>query len=244
MWIYVPILSSHCVQESVPSISGLSWRFQLLEQFLTVKGKHIVAKSWLRTWQTKSWMKRLFGRILTHSTGNLFAEKWIASFPAIPVSPSPAPESVKEATIPGISGPTSGESWKKYVLPNVSLRTSQTTCISDFSLFVKIYKRWVIQSRRDSLARRKSGRRTKGNASLSWPTPGADGGCNARGSHARQTAIKNGTYITGRKNPLIGEWLMGIPPMWTAIGPLGIASFQSWRLTHTRLLAQLCANNG
>jgi hypothetical protein len=48
-----------------------------------------------------------------------------------------------------------------------------------------------------------------------WPTPGTSWGSNARGSGARKVAIHNGTYITGKLNPELNEWLMGFPIGWT-----------------------------
>nr|WP_244906493.1 hypothetical protein [Mycobacterium gordonae] len=53
-----------------------------------------------------------------------------------------------------------------------------------------------------------------------WPTPRAAGSCSAGGSNARKTAMRNGTYITGRRNPNHTEWLMGFPDGWTEIMPL------------------------
>jgi len=49
-----------------------------------------------------------------------------------------------------------------------------------------------------------------------WPTPRASvGGGNAGGSNGRRKAIRNGTYISGRQNPALIEWLMGYPIGWT-----------------------------
>lgn len=48
-----------------------------------------------------------------------------------------------------------------------------------------------------------------------WPTPRANGGNNAGGSNGRKSAIRNGTYVSGRVNPNLYEWLMGFPTDWT-----------------------------
>jgi hypothetical protein len=59
---------------------------------------------------------------------------------------------------------------------------------------------------------------THENACSFWPTPGAGGtGSNARGSSARRTAVRNGTYLSGKVNPCLTEWLMGFPEGWTAL---------------------------
>jgi hypothetical protein len=52
-----------------------------------------------------------------------------------------------------------------------------------------------------------------------FPTPRADGGCNAGGSNSRRTAKRNGTYVSGSINPNLYEWLMGFPTEWTAVPP-------------------------
>jgi hypothetical protein len=48
-----------------------------------------------------------------------------------------------------------------------------------------------------------------------WPTPRANGGGNAGGTHARAMAVQNGTYLTGNINPNLYEWLMGYPIGWS-----------------------------
>ena len=50
-----------------------------------------------------------------------------------------------------------------------------------------------------------------------WPTPRVDGADNAGGSNSRKTAIRKGTYLSGRINPNLYEWLMGFPTDWTAL---------------------------
>lgn len=48
-----------------------------------------------------------------------------------------------------------------------------------------------------------------------WPTPRASGSCSIGGSSGVAKAKRNGTYITGRRNPNHTEWLMGFPDGWT-----------------------------
>lgn len=50
-----------------------------------------------------------------------------------------------------------------------------------------------------------------------WPTPTASNRDNAGGSNSRKAAIKKGTYVSGRVNPNLYEWLMGFPTDWTEI---------------------------
>lgn len=50
-----------------------------------------------------------------------------------------------------------------------------------------------------------------------WPTPRADGSNSAGGTNSRLSALRNGTYVTGQRNPLHTEWLMGFPPGWTEL---------------------------
>lgn len=48
-----------------------------------------------------------------------------------------------------------------------------------------------------------------------WPTPTASNRDNAGGSNSRKAAISKGTYVSGRVNPNLYEWLMGYPIDWT-----------------------------
>jgi hypothetical protein len=44
---------------------------------------------------------------------------------------------------------------------------------------------------------------------------------------------KTERYLTnGYPNPMLTEWLMGWPPMWTDLQPLATDKFQAWRLSH------------
>jgi hypothetical protein len=51
----------------------------------------------------------------------------------------------------------------------------------------------------------------------SWPTPVASGGDNCGGSGSQKAALRKGTYVSGRVNPSLYEWLMGFPIGWTEI---------------------------
>ena len=62
-----------------------------------------------------------------------------------------------------------------------------------------------------------------------YPTPRANGGCNAGGSNSRKTARRNGTYISGSINPCHQELLMGFQTDHTALASSATQSFPSSR---------------
>ena len=79
----------------------------------------------------------------------------------------------------------------------------------------------------------------------SWPTPTVgDAASSGSAAYARTKTHNHGTTLTdatsrkmgGKLNPLFVEWLMGWPPGWTDFGPVGTASFLSWRQRHSELL--------
>lgn len=116
-------------------------------------------------------MMRLFGRVSKTSTASRGVAAFIASIPATPASLFHAQENKKASKIRATSGRTSRASSAKLRRNGSSSKTSPITSASDFTQSPASYERWVIESRRDCLARLKSARLTSGNDCLSWHTP-------------------------------------------------------------------------
>jgi hypothetical protein len=68
-----------------------------------------------------------------------------------------------------------------------------------------------------------------------WPTPTAH---NAKETNAKSEAERNtptlAAQVGGTLNPTWVEWLMGWPPGWTDLKPLGTDKFQRWLELHGR----------
>lgn len=177
MWIHVPSISSASAQEWEDSTSELSLRCQLLEQSATSRSKPIAARSWLRAWKSKYWIRHLFGRISNVSTACRGVESWIASLEATRASRFHWQDVGQAPTIHDICGLTLPELSRKLHLASVSLKTSQGTLPSGSTSSSASWKKWVTTLRRSSLARKKWVLATRESASLSsllggkWPTP-------------------------------------------------------------------------
>lgn len=65
-----------------------------------------------------------------------------------------------------------------------------------------------------------------------WPTPRASDRDNCGGSNARAKAMRDGTYIGRKQNPILQEWLMGWPTGWSALHAVETAKFQQWLNSH------------
>ncbi len=67
-----------------------------------------------------------------------------------------------------------------------------------------------------------------------WPTPTAH---MAKETNAPSEANRNeptlASRVGGHLNPMWVEWLMGWPPGWTDLKPLGMDRFQSWQQQHS-----------
>ena len=143
----------------------------LLATSLTWRSKPMLARSWLRAWKKNVWLWRLSGRIFDPSMGEISVGLWIWSLRATRVSPSPLLEREPEVMMNDIFGPTSPESSASASPYLCSWRTSGDTYGLDSEKSRTNFKKWVTELRRACLLRRKSGRRTGGSGSSSWPSP-------------------------------------------------------------------------
>jgi hypothetical protein len=177
MWIYVPpMMSSHSAQEQAASNLGSSWQSQMLERSVTLRGKHLPARSWSRACKTKSWIRRLYGRMLPPSTATVGVDWWIASLAATRASLLAQWENSNQRTIRGTSGLTSQESSENADPDGSSLRTLQITSTRDLTSSPETCEQWVSRLKQASSARTKWAVRTTGGASSYWGTPRVGGG--------------------------------------------------------------------
>jgi hypothetical protein len=177
MWIYVPQVASYpSAQAEADSSSDLGWQTQLVAPSVTLKGKHLPARSLLRACKTKSWMRHLFGLISQPSTASLGVESWIASLAATPAKDSPPWESERGQKTPATSGPTSQTSSRTSSQAGSSSRTSPTTSTSASTSSARSYESWASELKQASSARMKWGTRITATDSSYWGTPRVGGG--------------------------------------------------------------------
>jgi hypothetical protein len=177
MWIHLPSECYPFAQELPDSTWDSNSLAQNLAQSVTVKGKHIASKSWLRELKKDSLTTHRFGQTLSPSTATLGATKWIASLADIPVSPSPAlAKSLENKTSAGC-GITLPELLAKSSPSGVSSRTSAHIYEWALNKSMMTYKQWVTELRQECLQRQKLAQDIKEKGSFCWPTPSAsDGG--------------------------------------------------------------------
>ncbi len=173
MWIHVP--KEFC--PSAPALGDLtkelSWRAQLLEQFVWSRGRATPSRSWLRAWKRGGWSRVLFGLMSEPSTAGPGVARWIASLPPIPASPFPKLAEAEEQPTHAISGQTLPASSPKSSHDGLSLKTSGSIYERASSKSTMTFAAWATALRRACLQRQKSAPRINGNGSSSWPTAGA-----------------------------------------------------------------------
>lgn len=178
MWIYVPLTFSPSVPEPGDSKSAFDWRYLLLVRSATLNAKPMPAKSWQLAWKRKSWMIRLFGRILEPLTADRGVEAFIASLADTRASPLVARAERVVPTIPVIYGQMCFALYRKLSRLLCSSKTSQTTSISDIVKCDQAWQNRVIELRKACLRREKQALLIEGNdfSSLAvevWGTPSA-----------------------------------------------------------------------
>lgn len=172
MWIHLP--SSHYAQEQADSNLESNLQTHMLERFATLNGKSLHVRYWQRAWRTRSSMKRLSGLTCEPSTASLGMERFIASLPDIPVSPSQGAANTRELETPDISGLTSPGLSGKSSLLMFSLKTSPIIFPLDSRKYDPNYKRWALMLKQESSQRQKWARLILGKDCLFWGTPRAD----------------------------------------------------------------------
>lgn len=172
MWIIPKSLRSVYVPAQADLTSVSSWQCQVLSHSLMWSGKHSPAKSCLRAWQTKPWVRRLSGQMLPPSTANRFVDEWILSWEAIPVSHFPMQVNALANAIRATCGPTYAALLEKYSQCVASSRTLQATFDWAFPTYEETSERLAIELRQEYSARLKWVQAIDGNGCSSslWPT--------------------------------------------------------------------------
>lgn len=184
MWIIPKNLhTSHYVPDTAALISDLNELSQVCEQSLLVRSKPMRAQTWLRKLKRDYWTRLLFGRILKHSLGQVFTEKWTSLAVDSLANRSQRPEKEKEMKTPVTFSHISREELSLLDLPLFSLRTSKGSSLVNLHQVKKMkkerpfcymslenWKDWVTEQRRAYSARPKLGPLMKGKESLSWAT--------------------------------------------------------------------------
>ena len=170
MWILPKQLISAFVPDTAALISDLNEQSQICGQSLLVRSKVLPARTWSLKWKRDSWTQHLSGRILKHSHGRSFTERWISSLGDTHAS--------HLAQLASDSAPktraTFGHSLQMELgscSPEfASLKTLKDTSASDLEESLQNWNQWVTQSRGEYSARLKSAPRTSESGCLSWPT--------------------------------------------------------------------------
>ncbi len=182
MWIYVPKASKNsaaspyarATQESI-----LAYTLQSDDIVLCVSSSGKLMQrplSW-RGWQTRPWIKLLFGTICDPSTAELGVAEFISSLPAILANPSARQESDRVSKTRDTCGRRSRGSPEKSNQSGCSARTSRATSLWDLPKSAQSFAKWATLQRRESSRRERQAVAIGVAASSCWPTPTAtDGG--------------------------------------------------------------------
>ena len=171
MWILPKQLISAFVPDTAALISDLNEQFQICGQSLFARSRALPARTWFLKWKRDSWTQHLSGRILKHSHGGSFTERWISSLGdthanhLAQLASDSAPKT--RATFGHSLQMELGSCSPEFVF----LKTSKDTSASDLEKSLENWNQWVTQLRGEYLARLKSVPHTNENGCLSWPTP-------------------------------------------------------------------------
>lgn len=149
----------------------------------------MLPQSLSRAWRTKSWMKRLSGLTLGHSTASRGVEKWVASLGGILASHSLSPVSDSGRPTQDTFGQTSEESSERFSQNGVSSRTSATTYEWASRKSMTTFSKWVSELRRVCLRRKKLVLLTRESGCSFCPTPSLQEG----GQSIPKDAVWRGT---------------------------------------------------
>ena len=182
MWILPKNLhTSAYVPDTVALISDLNEQSEMCEQSLLVRSKPMRSRTWSKKWKRDSWTQHLFGRILKHSHGKIFTEKWTSCLEASLVNHLVTQVGKQEMMTLDTCGHTSsGESnnwddlplfssktWKESSTQNSNqtggqIRSERLFC----SMSLESWKKWVTKQRQAYLVRAKSQLLSSANESL------------------------------------------------------------------------------
>ena len=163
---------------------------QICAQSLFVRSKPSPARIWSQKWKRDSWTQHLFGRILRHSHGESFVERWTSSLEVIPANHSLPPESEQARMTQDISGLGSQTEFNFSNLDAACLKTSKDTSRWDSPQSSAIWKKWVTRCRGEYSQRVKLARLTNASGCSSWPTRQASEGEKITGLETQDSLTK------------------------------------------------------
>lgn len=161
-------------------ISDLKEQSEMCEQSLLVRSKPMLSRTWLRKWKRDSWTLRLSGRILKHSHGNSFAEKWTSYQGAFLANHLAPAENEKETLTKDTFSPSlkeesnlldlplfSSKTYREYLVQNYDQINGQTPLTHPFCyMSLESWSAWDTRQRRAYSQRVKSEHRTNENEFL------------------------------------------------------------------------------
>lgn len=171
MWILPkPLHTLACVVDTQALILDLNEQSQACSQSLTARSKLLPVQTWLRKWKKDSWTQHLSGRILKHSHGKAFLEKWISFLEDTHVNHSAQQEEEKDQKTQDICGHTSQMEFDFPNQESASLKMSKDIFRWDSPQSSAIWKKWVIKCRGEYSQRLKLAHLIKENEHSYWPT--------------------------------------------------------------------------
>ena len=174
MWILPKQLISAFVPDTAALISDLNEQSQICGQSLLARSKVLPARTWSLKWKREPWTQHLSGRILKHSHGGSFTQKWISSLGdthanhLAQLASDSAPKT--RATFGHSLQMELGSCSPEFAF----LKMLKATSASDLEKSLENWNQWVTQSRGEYSARLKSAPHTSESGCLSWPTVAAN----------------------------------------------------------------------
>lgn len=181
MWLFVPPkdMTTFAASAFVPvsEVSTLAYTLQSPDTELCVMSSETVSPrplSW-HGWQTRAWLRLLYGTICDPLTANLGAGAFISSLPVIRANRSRCRGTERAAMTLATFGPKLPESSPRPDPNGASLKTSSVICPLVSTLSPQSFKAWATGLQRASYQRRKLAHRTSAKGCSFWPTPTVKG---------------------------------------------------------------------
>ncbi|SCW61913.1 hypothetical protein SAMN02927924_01708 [Sphingobium faniae] len=177
LWLHVPnrknCVASRSVQDmGASTLVSISPRPDI-GLWVMSSGKPMRRQLSWRGWQTRPWLRHLYGTICEPSTADRGAAAFISSLPVIPASPSASPGFGQARTIPATFGRRSPGSSGRPRPNGCSARMSKVISTWDSPKSSESFRQWALTLKRDCSRREKLAQATGVAASSSWPTPTA-----------------------------------------------------------------------
>lgn len=170
-WAYVPpSMFSDFALESEAWSSESELQNPALAESLTWRGKPLPSALWSRRWKRGGFIRLLSGLMLEPSMAARGVELFIASLRATPASPTPSPESAREAATTDGSSTSFSGSWRRAGLIVSSAKTSRGTSTDSSTPSSRLWKGWAIALRLESSQRGESEPPIDASDSSSWQT--------------------------------------------------------------------------